>query len=59
MTLKAFFISLICTSMILLLYPVMGCLSVVVWIVNSVILTLIARYVLRRERDDLDSWGGI
>ncbi|CAI2526778.1 Uncharacterised protein [Serratia ficaria] len=56
---KLFIICLIITSLSLLLYPYIGWLSIAVWVVNSVIIALIARYVLGRERDDLDSWGGI
>lgn len=55
---KLFFIWLLICSPLLLLGNILGLVSVALWLVNTAIMTLIARYVMTRKRGDEDSWDG-
>ncbi|AVJ17458.1 hypothetical protein CLM71_10050 [Serratia sp. MYb239] len=55
---KLFFIWLLICSPLLLLGNILGLASVALWLANTAIMTLIARYVMTRKRGDEDSWDG-
>lgn len=55
---KLFFIWLLICSPLLLLGNILGLASVALWLANTAIMTLIARYVMTRQRGDEDSWDG-
>ncbi|MBD8451854.1 hypothetical protein [Serratia rubidaea] len=56
---KLFFIWLLICSPLLLLGNILGLASVALWLANTAIMTLIARYVMTRKRGDEDSWDGV
>lgn len=55
---KLFFIWLLICSPLMLLGNILGLASVALWLANTAIMTLIARYVMTRKRGDEDSWDG-
>ncbi|VEA73387.1 Uncharacterised protein [Serratia rubidaea] len=55
---KLFFVWLLICSPLLLLGNILGLASVALWLANTAIMTLIARYVMTRKRGDEDSWDG-
>lgn len=56
---KVFIFWLVITSPILFLFNVMGWLVVGIWALDTVLLTLLTRHVVKRQRDDCDSWSGL
>lgn len=55
---KLFFVWLLICSPLLLLGNILGLASVALWLANTVILTLITRYVVTRKRGSYDGWDG-
>jgi hypothetical protein len=55
---KVFLIWLLISSPALFLYNILGWLAVVVWVANTVILSLLTRYVMTRKRGNYDGWDG-
>ncbi len=56
---KVFIFWLVITSPILFLFNIMGWLTVCIWALDTVLLTLLTRHAVNRNRDDGDSWGGL
>lgn len=55
---KLFFVWLLICSPMLLLGNILGLASVALWLANTAIMTLIARYVVTRKRGNYDGWDG-
>lgn len=55
---RTLIISAMATSPVMLLYPVLGWPAVAILILNTLILSCIARYISNRKRDNSDGWDG-
>jgi hypothetical protein len=56
---KVFIFWLVITSPILFLFNVMGWLVVGIWALDTALFTLLTRHVVKRQRDNCDSWIGL
>lgn len=55
---RLFFLWLLICSPFLLLGSILGLAAAAIWLANTVILTLITRYVVTRRRGNYDGWDG-